>query len=43
MNTCPIVRKIGKHDRWVYKMATKNCEWFDDTAWQFGRPRGMSK
>lgn len=41
LNTNPIVRKIGKHERWAYKMATKNYDWFNKTAWEYGPPRGM--
>ena len=40
-NTNPIVRRIGKHERWVYRMATKELPWFVDSAWQFGKPRGL--
>lgn len=40
-NTDPIARQTGAHERLVYKMAASQYDWFIDSAWKFGKPRGL--
>ena len=36
-------RKLHYHNREVYRIATEGCDWFIDTAWNYGGPRGLTQ
>ena len=36
-------RKLNHHNREIYRIATEGCDWFKDTAWKYGGPRGLTQ
>jgi hypothetical protein len=43
MNAPVKKRKLHYHNREVYRIAARNWDWFDETAWQYGGPRGLKQ
>ena len=37
------LRRVHYHNREVYRTAARQWPWFDETAWQYGGPRGLTQ